>query len=129
MTIEILTEQSNDLRFALQMEGDNYDVFFTIVGEGVDYRLRAVQESNEWVVVVPESLKLTAGEYQFSIDVVMENHIYPAAESTLTVKAPIKAAATIVEGRKPTKTPKGPKVSFVGGSKPTNLQERLAGKK
>lgn len=99
--IEILTEQSNNVQFNLQMEGGtDYDVFLTIISEGVDYRLRATKgRDGAWIAAVPKSLQLSAGEYAFKIDVVMDNHIYPAVQDTLVVKTPIRAVATVVESK------------------------------
>lgn len=103
------------MKFALQMEGNNYDVYFTIHTGSVDHRIRAIREGSEWTAVVPKSLSLEVGEYDFSIDVVMDNHIYPATAAKLTVKSPIKASAAIVETAK---TTAAPAVKFLGVKPP-----------
>ena len=115
--IEILTEQSNNVQFNLQMEGgSDYDVFLTIVSEGVDYRLKATRGGDGlWSVTVPKNLNLDVGQYNFRIDVIMDNHIYPAVQDQLTVKAQIKASATIIESKPSAPAPRNaPKGRFLG---------------
>lgn len=116
--IELLTEQANDVQFNLQMEGGtSYDVFFTIFTEGLDYRFKAVQEaSGAWSAAIPSNVELPAGSYNFAIDVVMDNHIYPAVQDHLVVKAKIKAVASVVESKPHKATPIAPVVKFLPGA-------------
>lgn len=117
--IELLTEQSNNVQFNLEMEGGSeYDVYFTIVAEGVDYRLKATRgRDGTWVAAVPKSVSIATGEYAFNIDVVMDNHIYPAVQDTLVVKAPVRVTASVVEARA-TPTVVEPNVTFIGVTPP-----------
>ena len=122
--IELLTEQANNVQFNLSLDGgsgqDVYHVYLTIVSEGVDYRFRAVEGvDGSWTASVPKSLQLEAGEYAFKIDVIVDNHIYPAVQDTLVVKSPIRVKASVVESA-PAVAPAAPKakVSFIGVKPP-----------
>lgn len=119
--IELLTEQANEVTFNLEMEGgEGYSVVLTIANEGVDYRFKATRAADSsWAVAIPKHVPLPVGEHPFTIDVVMDNHIYPAVSDKLTVKKPIKPQVAVVESSATAPTLK-PVIRFIGDKKPPN---------
>jgi hypothetical protein len=95
----LTTGQANTVDFELDLNGDvggEIKVAFTIDCVLVALRFAAVNKSaGAWQVVIPQAVSLDEGEFDFYIDVYIDNHMYPTMAERLQVKRPFKPTAKL----------------------------------